>query len=56
MQLLKKTYHYRDNKATQITLVWTKIAKEYCIWIWNQQYQEVDQEIEGKMKWGRMEE
>jgi hypothetical protein len=22
MQLFKKTYHNRDNKATQITLVW----------------------------------
>jgi hypothetical protein len=23
MQLFKKTYHNRDDKATQITLVWT---------------------------------
>jgi hypothetical protein len=31
---------------------WKKIEfpKEYCIWIWNQQDQEVDQEIDGKMK------
>ena len=37
---------------------WKKIGfpKEYCIWIWKQQDQEVDQEIDGWMKWGRMEE
>jgi hypothetical protein len=34
----------------------TEFPKEYCIWICNQQDQEVDQEIDGKMKWGRMEE
>jgi len=28
----------------------------YYIWIWKQQDWEVDQEIDGKMKWGRMEE
>jgi hypothetical protein len=28
----------------------------YCIWIWKQQDWEVDKEIDGKMKWGRMEE
>ena len=37
---------------------WKKIGfpKEYCIWIWKQQDQEVDQEIDGWMKWGKMEE
>ena len=37
---------------------WKKIEfpKEYCIWIWKQQDQEVDQETDGWMKWGRMEE
>ena len=29
--------------------------KKYYIWIWKQQGWEVDQEIDGKMKWGRME-
>ena len=33
-----------------------KIPKEYYIWIWEQKDLEVDQEIDGKMKWGRMEE
>jgi hypothetical protein len=40
---------YRECKKTEF-------PKEYCIWIWNQQHQEVDQEIDGKMNWGRMEE
>jgi hypothetical protein len=31
-------------------------TKEYYILIWKQQDQEVDQEIDGKMKCGRMEE
>jgi hypothetical protein len=37
---------------------WKEIEfpKEYFIWIWKQQDQEVDHEIDGKMKWGRMEE
>ena len=37
---------------------WKKIGfpKEYCIWIWKKQDQEVDQETDGWMKWGRMEE
>jgi hypothetical protein len=37
---------------------WKKMEfpKEYCIWIWKQEDQEVDQEIGGKMKWGKMEE
>jgi hypothetical protein len=37
---------------------WKKIEfpEEYSVWIWNQQDQEPDQEIDGKMKWGRMEE
>jgi hypothetical protein len=37
---------------------WKKIEfpKEYCIWIWNQWDQGVDQEIDDKMKWVRMEE
>ena len=37
---------------------WKKrgFPKEYCIWIWKQQDQEVDQEVDGWMKWGRMEE
>jgi hypothetical protein len=34
----------------------TEFPKEYCIWIWNQQYQKVEQEIYGKMKWRRVEE
>ena len=29
--------------------------KKYYIWIWEQKGWEVDQEIDGKMKWGRME-
>jgi hypothetical protein len=33
-----------------------EFPKEYCIWIWKQQDQEVDQEIDGKIKWGKMEE
>ena len=32
------------------------IPKEYYIWIWEQQDWEVDQEIDGKMRWERMEE
>ena len=37
---------------------WKKIEfpKGYCIWIWEQQDWEVDQEIDGKMRWERMEE
>ena len=37
---------------------WKKIKfpKDYYIWIWEQEDLEVDQEIDGKMKWGRMEE
>ena len=37
---------------------WKKIGfpKEYCIWIWKQEDQEVDQELDDWMKWGRMEE
>ena len=37
---------------------WKKIEfppKKYYIWIWKQQGWEVDQEIDGKMKGGRME-
>ena len=36
---------------------WKKIEspKKYSVWIWEQQDWEVDQEIDGKMKWGRME-
>ena len=36
---------------------WKEIesAKKYYIWIWKQQGWEVDQEIDGKMKWGTME-
>jgi hypothetical protein len=36
---------------------WKKIEfpKGYCIWIWKQD-QEVDQDIDDKVKWGRMEE
>jgi hypothetical protein len=33
-----------------------EFLKDYGLWIWKQNDQEVDQEIEGKMKWGRMEE
>jgi hypothetical protein len=37
---------------------WKKIEfpNDYYTWIWEQQDWEVDQEIDGKMKWGRMEE
>ena len=34
----------------------TEFPKEYYIWIWEQQHWEVDQEIDGKMGWERMEE
>ena len=33
-----------------------RIPKEYYVWIWNQQGWEVYQEMDGKLKWGRMEE
>ena len=35
---------------------WKKIEfpKEYYIWVWEQQDQEVDQEIDDKMRWERM--
>jgi hypothetical protein len=33
-----------------------EFPKEYCVWIWNQQDQEENQEIDDKVKWGRMEE
>jgi len=37
---------------------WKEIEfpKEHYIWIWDKQDWEVDQEIDGKMKWGRIEE
>ena len=37
---------------------WKKMEfpKEYYIWIWEKQDWEVDQEIDGKMRWERMEE
>ena len=37
---------------------WKQIEfpKKYYIRTWKQQGQEVDQKIDGKMKWGRMEE
>jgi hypothetical protein len=38
---------YRERKEIEF-------PKEYYKWIWNQQDQEVDQETDGKMKWGRM--
>jgi hypothetical protein len=28
-----------------------RILIDYCVWIWNQQYQDVDKEIDGKIKW-----
>jgi hypothetical protein len=34
----------------------TEFPKEYYIWILEQQDREVDQEIDGKMRWERMEE
>ena len=34
----------------------TEFQKGYYIWIWEQQDWEVDQEIDGKMRWERMEE
>jgi hypothetical protein len=34
---------YRERKKIEF-------PKEYCIFIWKQQDQEVDQEIDGKMK------
>jgi hypothetical protein len=37
---------YREWKKIQ-----AEFPKEYCIWIWKQQDQEEDQEIDGKMKW-----
>ena len=33
-----------------------RVSKRYYIWIWKQQGWMVDQETDGKMKWGRMEE
>ena len=37
---------------------WKKIEfpKHYYVWMWEQQGWEVDHKIDGKMKWGRMEE
>jgi len=37
---------------------WKKIEfpKEHCLWIWEQQDWEAEQEMDSKMKWGRMEE
>jgi hypothetical protein len=40
---------YRELKRTEF-------PEGYCIWIWNQEDQEVDQEIDGKLKWGMMQE
>jgi len=34
----------------------TEFPKEHYIWIWEQEDWEVDQEIDGKMKWEMMEE
>ena len=34
----------------------TEFPKGYYIWIWEQQDCEVDQEIDGKMRWERIEE
>jgi hypothetical protein len=33
----------------------TEFPKEYYIRIWKQQGWDIDQEIDAKMKWGRME-
>jgi len=37
---------------------WKEIEfpKEYYVWVWKQQDWKVDEEIDGKMKWERMEE
>jgi hypothetical protein len=38
---------YRERKKMEF-------PKVFCIWIWNQQDQEVDQEIDSKMNLGTM--
>ena len=40
---------YREGKKIEF-------PKGYYIWIWKQQDWEVDQEIDGKMRWEKMEE
>ena len=42
-------YMYREWKEIEF-------PKQYYIWIWEQQDWVVDQEIDGKMRWERMEE
>ena len=39
---------YRETKKTEF-------PKKYYIWIWTQRGWEADQEIDGKMKWGKKE-
>ena len=58
--IVKKT-HYETVRLNYVGLSmqreWkkTEFPKEYYIWIWKQDW-EVDQEIDGNMKWSRMEE
>ena len=57
----KENWSQLTNKEIYVGLgmyrEWKKIKfpKEYYIWILEQQDLEVDKEIDGKMKWGRME-
>ena len=45
----------RDCNRLVYTQIVPVIFEPPCIWIWEQQDREVDQEIDDKMKWGRME-
>jgi len=63
MQVLKKPTIIETLKLNRIR--WfghvqrmgdNRISKKLYIWIWEQQDLEVDQEIDGKMRWERMEE
>jgi hypothetical protein len=56
-----QTYYNRDNKVRLglgMYREWKEMEfpKEYYIWIYEQQGWEVDQEIDDKMKCGRVEE
>ena len=63
MQVLKKptiieTIRSIDYIGLGMYREWKEIEfpKGYYIWIWEKQDWEVDQEIDGKMRWERMEE